>query len=120
MAAAGLVAPELEITDSNYSITVPNQLIQLMERNVDILPQPATGASPFLVFDYSALLPNARNSAALLDQLNLLFCANQLTTATRTQIIATLAALPAAATDLERIQTAIQFTVTAPDGALQK
>ena len=120
MAAAGLVAPELEITDSNYSITVPNQLIQLMERNVDILPQPATGASPFLVFDYSALLPNARISAALLDQLNLLFCANQLTTATRTQIIATLAALPAAATDLERIQTAIQFTVTAPDGALQK
>jgi hypothetical protein len=70
--------------------------------------------------DYSALLPNARNPAALADQLNLLICANQMTAATRTQIITTLNSFAATATDLERVQTAIQFSVSSPDGALQK
>jgi hypothetical protein len=120
MAAAGLVAPELEITDSNYSIQVPNQLVDLMYRNRANLKEPPSGPSPFLVVDYSALLPNAKNPAALVDQLNLLLCANQMTTATRTQIITTLNSFAATATDLERIHTAIHFTVGSPDGALQK
>jgi hypothetical protein len=120
MAAAGLVAPELEITDSNFSIQVPNQLVELMYRNRAILKEPPSGPSPFLVVDYSALLPNAKNPAALVDQLNLLFCANQMTAATRTQIITTLNSFAATATDLERVHTAIQFTVNSPDGALQK
>jgi uncharacterized protein (DUF1800 family) len=121
MAAAGLVAPELEITDSNYAIQVPNQLVDLMYRNPAILKEPpAGGPSPFLRVDYSALLPNARNPAALVDQLNLLICANQMTAATRTQIITTLNSFAATATDLERVHTAIQFTVNSPDGALQK
>jgi uncharacterized protein (DUF1800 family) len=120
MAAAGLVAPELEITDSNYAIQVPNQLVDLMYRNPAILKEPPSGPSPFLRVDYSPLLPNARNPAALVDQLNLLLCANQMTPATRSQIIATLNSFAATATDLERVQTAIQFTVNSPDGALQK
>ena len=68
----------------------------------------------------SALLPNAKNSATLIDQLNLLFCANQMTAATRNHVTTTLSALPAAATDLERVQTAIQLVISLPDGALQK
>jgi uncharacterized protein (DUF1800 family) len=120
MAAAGLVAPELEITDSNYAIQVPNQLVELLYRNRAILKEPPSGPSPFLVVDYASLLSNAKNPAALVDQLNLLFCANQMTTATRTQIITTLNSFAATATDLERVHTAIQFTVGSPDGALQK
>ena len=120
MAAAGLVAPELEITDSNYAIQVPNQLVELLYRNRAILKEPPSGPSPFLVVDYASLLPNAKNPAALVDQLNLLFCANQMTTATRTQIITTINSFAATATDLERVHTAIQFTVGSPDGALQK
>jgi len=120
MAAAGLVAPELEITDSNYAIQVPNQLVDLMYRNRAILKEPPSGPSPFLVVDYSPLLPNAKNPTALVDQLNLIFCANQMTAATRTQIIATLNSFAATATDLERVTTAIQFTICSPDGALQK
>jgi uncharacterized protein (DUF1800 family) len=119
-AAAGLVAPELQITDSLFSLQVPNQMAQLMYRDTSTFPQTYPGASPYLALDYSALLPNARNPAALVDQLNLLFCANQMTAATRAQIISTLTAFAATATDLERVQTAIQFTVTSPDGALQK
>lgn len=120
MAAAGLVAPELQITDSNFSIQVPNQMVALMYRDLSTFPQTFTGASPYIVLDYSALLPNAKNPAALADQLNLLFCANQMTSATRAQIISTLNSFAATATDLERVTTAIQFTISSPDGALQK
>ncbi|MEO5958617.1 MAG: DUF1800 family protein, partial [Opitutaceae bacterium] len=120
LAAAGLVAPELQITDSLFSVHMPNQMVQLMYRNIATMPKPASGASPYIVLDYSALLPNAKNPPALADQLSLLFCANQMTAATHAQIVATLNSFPAAATDLERVQTAIQFTITSPDGALQK
>jgi hypothetical protein len=120
MAAAGLVAPELQITDSYFSLQMPNQMTALMFRDVSTLPQTFTGPSPYLVLDYAALLPNAKNPAALVDQLNLLFCANQMTASTRAQVISTLNGFAATATDLERVTTAIEFTITSPDGALQK
>ena len=120
LAAAGLVAPELEINDSFYAIQVPNQLTSLMYRNPASLPAPSTGLSPFLILDYSAYLPNAKSPAALADQLNLIFCANQMTAATRARIVTALTALPTTATDTERVQTAIQFTLTSPSGAVQK
>lgn len=120
MAAAGLVAPELEITDSNFAITMPNVLVEIMYRDRAILKEPPSGLSPFLGVDYSGLLPNAKNPSALVDQLNLIFCANQMTSATRAQIISTLNSFAATATDLERVTTAIQFTICSPDGALQK
>ncbi len=120
MAAAGLVAPELELVDSNFGIQTPNMMTNLLYRTPASLPAFAPSPSPFLAADFSAFLPNARSPAALLDQLNLLFCANQMTAGTRAQILTAMAAMPAAAADLERVQTAIQFVITSPDGALQK
>ena len=120
MATAGLVAPELEITDSNFGMQTPNFLTYLLYRNGAVPIPPASGPSPFLVVDYSALLPNARNSAALVDQLSLLFTANQMTAGTRAAIIAGLDAHPTAATDLERVKSAIQLVLLSPDGALQR
>jgi uncharacterized protein (DUF1800 family) len=120
LAAAGLVAPEMEITDSISAIKVPNEIMNFMYRSPATLPAPPTGLSPFVVLDYSALLPNAKDPTALVAQLNLLFCANQMTAATRAQIVATLQALPATTPDLDRVQTALQFTITSPDGAVQK
>jgi uncharacterized protein (DUF1800 family) len=122
MAAAGLVAPELQIIDSNYAVQTPNQMANLMYRDLSSssFSKTYTGASPYVELDYAELLPNAKNPAALLDQLNLLFCANQMTTATRSQLVTTLNALPTAATDLERVKTAIHLTVGSPDAALQK
>ncbi len=120
MAAAGLVAPELELTDSYYVIQAANFLTDFMYRNPAILKEPPSGASPFMRIDYAPLLANARNPAALVDQLDLLICAGQMTVATRAQIVTTLNSFASTATDLERVQTAIQFTVNSPDGALQK
>ncbi len=120
MAAAGLVAPELQITDAIYAITVPNVLTQFLYRDVATLPAPPAGPSPFLVPDYSALLPLARDPAALLAALDLLFCAGQMSDTTRAQITATLSALPPFISDALRVKAAVQFTVVSPDGALQK
>ncbi len=120
MAAAGLVAPEMEITDAYFAMSVPFAMVNLMHRDPSRLPAPSVGPSPFLVLDYSAYLPNAKNPSALVDQLNLIYCANQMTTATRTQILTTLNSFASTATDLERVQTALQFTITSPDSAVQK
>ena len=120
LAAAGLVAPELQIADTIAVIQAPNVILDFMLRDVGRFSQPPTGPSPFLVPDYSVFLPNAKNPTALVDQLNLLFCANQMTTATRSLIVSTLQTHPASATDIERVQTALEITVSSPDGAMQK
>lgn len=119
MAAAGLVSPELEIVDSENALQVPNSISRLLYRDVSTLPQPASGPSPYLVPNYAPFLTHARDPAALVDQLNLIFCANQMTAATRTAILAALQSL-AAESDLTRVQTAIQLTVLCPDGATQR
>ena len=118
--AAGLVAPEMQITDSLYAMRIPTNLFQFITRDVSTLVPPPTGASPFVVPDFSALLPNARNAAALADQVNLLFCANQLTAANRTILINALNGIAGIATDLELVQTAVQFVLVAPDGVVQR
>jgi uncharacterized protein (DUF1800 family) len=120
ISAAGLVAPEMQTSDSLYAMRIPTNLFQFLTRDVSTLVPPPTGASPFLVPDFSALLPNARNSAALADQVNLLFCANQLTAANRTVLINALNGIAGSATDLELVQTAVQFVLVAPDGVVQR
>jgi uncharacterized protein (DUF1800 family) len=120
MAAAGLVAPELEITDSVYALRVPNELHTLMYRDPTTLPPPPTGPSPFVVLDYAHFLPHARNPSALVEQVNLIFCANQMTAATRKRIVDALAGLPASVNDTARVQAAIQLTIVSPSGVVQR
>lgn len=120
VAAAGLVAPEMQLVDSYFATKLPSNIFAYFTRDVATLPAPPSGASPFLVPDFSALLPNARNFSALADQLNLLFCANQLTAANRTLLITTLTNTASLSTDIELVRTAVEFVLTAPDGALQR
>ncbi len=120
LAAAGLVAPEMQITTSSYAINTANNLMMVISRNRTQLIGPPTGLSPYLAPDFSAFLPNARNAAALVDQLNLLLCANSLSAASRTLLLTTLDTLPASATDQERVETAAAFIVISADSATQK
>lgn len=119
MAAAGLVAPELEITDGNYSISIPNSFVDFIYRP-NPLPAPPSGPSPFIVLDYAAFLPNARNPTALVDQLDLIFCGGQMGGYTRNQILTALQSFAASTSDLERVQHAIHLTVVSPAAATQK
>ncbi|HUR57769.1 MAG TPA: DUF1800 family protein [Opitutaceae bacterium] len=116
LAAAGLVAPEFEITDDNFAISVPNFL-----RTFTLATVPTTTAAPYAItlnLAYEQTLLG--NPSALLDHLNLVLCASAMPAATKTRITTALAALPAATSALERAQTAVLLTVTTPAAATQK
>jgi uncharacterized protein (DUF1800 family) len=121
LAAAGLVAPEMQIIDSTYALITPNNVVSYLYRAAPPLPEAqAPSPSPFFAFDFSEFLPNAKNPAVLLDQLNLLLCGNSMSATTRTRIVAALQALAASTTDLERVQTALHLTLLSPDAAVQR
>jgi uncharacterized protein (DUF1800 family) len=122
MAAAGLVSPEMQIVDSTFSILLPRVFQNCLYRDNSTLPQPPSGASPYVEGDYAAFLPNANNPTALIDQLDLLFCANQMTAAARTSLatlLQDLSTLPnVGATDI--VKAAINLVLVCPDGATQR
>jgi len=119
LAAAGLVAPEFQITDDTTAISTANFL-----RNAIFVAAGSGGANAAKVLqpNYSAELALVGNVPALLDRLSLLMTAGQMTAATRASITPTVTAIPAgtAAQQLERIQTAVLLVATSPDGATQR
>ena len=117
LAAAGLVAPEFQITDDTTAISVPNFF-----RGAIFATATGANAAKVLVPDYSAEIALATNIPALIDRLSLLMTAGQMSAATRTRISSTLTALPSgtAAQQLERVQTAVLLVATSPDGATQR
>ncbi|MDP3069037.1 MAG: DUF1800 family protein [Opitutaceae bacterium] len=124
LAAAGLVAPEMQITDAITAVTVPNFLLNWVYRQAAPLTAGVPTPSPFLFPDYAALLPNARNTEAILDQLNLLFCGGSMSTATRSRLATAhrqIATNPSpAVTDLERAMAAVHLVILSPDAAVQR
>ena len=120
MATAGLVSPEMQITDEVFAINVPNQMAYMMYRTPTSLHPNAPSPSPFIGFDYSEYLPLATDLNALVDRVNLIFCANQMTPAIRTLILNTLKSLPGTVSALDLVQTAVQLAYDSPDGATQK
>ena len=114
LAAAGLVAPEFQITDANSSIGTPNALYAFVFNRQ--APQP----SNLLLLDLSALTPLASNPSALLDQLSLLFCNNAMSSATRARITTALASLGSSATAVQLTESALYLTVTSAESAVQR
>ena len=108
LAAAGLVAPEFEITDATYAISVPNFL-----RGFAL---GATSLQLDLTFERSL----AGTPSALLDHLGLLMCGGNLPQAVRDRVTTLLAALPTNTSSQERAQRAILLLATSPAGAIQK
>jgi uncharacterized protein (DUF1800 family) len=117
LAAAGLVAPEFQITNDTTAISVPNFF-----RAAVFAAATGNNAAKILVPDYTAELALLNDVPALVDRLNLLLAANQLTPAARARIIEAVGRIPVttAAQQRERIQTAVLLTLTSPDGATQR
>ncbi len=115
LAAAGLVAPEFQITDDTTAISVPNFL-----RTSVFASAAGVNAARVLVPDYSAELALVSNVPALLDRLGAVLAAGQLGAATRTSITAALGRLNANTTPLERVQTAVLLVATSPEGSTQR
>ena len=117
LAAAGLVAPEFQITDDIYSINVPNTL-----RNFIIANNTATTVTgnATLVLDLAYEQTLVGNPAALIDHLAAVLTANSMTPAARARAVAALTGLGTTTTALERAQVAVLLVSTAPAGATQK
>ena len=122
LAAAGLVSPEMELVDSANAMWLPRTIQGYLYRDPSTMPQPSSGQSPYLVADYSAFLANADNPTALINQLDLLLCANQMTAATRTSLatlLQDLSTLPNTGA-LDRVKAAINLVLVCPDSATQR
>jgi uncharacterized protein (DUF1800 family) len=122
LAAAGLVSPEMEIVDSSYSILMPRILQAYIYRDPTTLPQPPSGPSPYLVPDFSAYLANAGDPNALIEQLSLVFCGNQMSASTKATLASYLQNITTnfSASPLERVRAAINLAVVCWDGVAQR
>jgi hypothetical protein len=80
--------------------------------------------SPFVFLNFAEFLPNARNSPALIDQLNLLFCGNSMTAAARARVTtahqSAVKDTNPATTDTERVRVAMHLVLASPDAAVQR
>jgi len=90
---AGLVAPEMQICDSTTELTVPNLLTSFIYKTPPYDPTAPT-PSPYLVNDFSSLLTLSTNPSSLINELNLLFCGGNMTSATQDIISQAINSIP--------------------------
>ncbi len=113
IATAGLHSPEFQITTETTAISSSNDL---RDRVTDV----KSSSSPSTIgFDLSAAAALAANPAALVDSLNTLLLAGQMSAGLRTQVIDAVTAQPAS-NALLRAQTAVQLLATSPEFCIQK
>ena len=108
---AGLVAPEFQITNESTVVGYINYMQTLISRGTGDVKA-----------DYSALIPLAETTQALLDEINVVLVAGQLSAATLTLIKGALDSM-ASGTDaarLNRIYAALVMVMAAPEFIVQK
>ena len=109
--AAGMVAPEFQITNESTVVGYVNFMQTVISRGVGDVKG-----------DYAALTPLADTSQALLDHINLLLAAGQLSTATVALIKGAIDSMPLGtdAARLNRIYAALVMVMAAPEFIVQK
>lgn len=122
----GLSAPEFQITDettttgyANFLYWIPQRWTTQWARENGYTDQ---SAPDYLLTDYGQELPLAGNATALVDRINLLLCAGEMTDATRGLIVQAVNAVPLSDHDgaLNRVATAVYLTMNSPDYLVQK
>ena len=108
---AGMVAPEFQITNESTVVGYVNYMQTVISRGVGDVKG-----------DYSALLPLADTAQALLDELNVVLAAGQLSAATVALIKGALDSMPSGtdASRLNRIYAALVMVMAAPEFIVQK
>lgn len=106
ISAAGLVAPEFQITNEQTVVAYVNYMYALI----------VNGAGDTKA-DYTAILGKAADSQALVDEMNLVLAAGQLSAATVTSIKAAVDSISATTTTgpQNRVNAAILLTLASPD-----
>ena len=109
--SAGLVAPEFQITNESSVVGYVNYMQSVVKNGAGDVKSA-----------YATLLPLADTAAALVDELNVVLAAGQLSNATVALIVAAITSM-AAGTDaarLNRIYTALVLVLAAPEFIIQK
>ena len=109
----GLVGPVFQITDSYSCISFPNKLWEIVVGGLTHYSD--YGFPP----DYAELVSVAGDNNSLVDQANLLFCAGQMSAATRDTILNAMNQIPAY-DRLMRTRLAVYLAVSCPEGAVQR
>lgn len=106
VSAAGLVAPEFQLTNESTVVGYVNFMQRAVSAGIDDVKP-----------NYTPLLPIADTAQALLDQVNLLLAAGQVSAATLGQIVTAVDAMPKGtdASRLNRIFAAITLVLAAPE-----
>lgn len=106
IANAGLVAPEFQITNEQSVVGYVNYMNTLINNG-------SGDAKP----DYTDILTKAADSAALVDEVNVVLSAGQLSSATQSSIRAAVDSVSATATNgpLNRVKIAILLALASPD-----
>ena len=121
LATAGLVAPEFEITDDNFAISLPNALRTYVNAAIPTTAGVPTPAAPYVVIpDFTFEQTLVATPAALVDHLNLVLASGSLTSATRTRITTALTALPTTTSTIDRVRNAVLLVLTSPAASIQK
>ena len=106
ISAAGLVAPEFQVTNEQSVVAYINYFQSLVANG-------SGDAKP----DYTAMLAKASDSAALVAEVNTLLAAGQLSSATQASIKTAVDSISATATNgpINRVGVAILLTMASPD-----
>jgi uncharacterized protein (DUF1800 family) len=120
ISAAGLLAPEMQMTNVSTVVGYINYM-------QDAVGASATGG-PDLFSSYATEMTLAATPDHLLDRINLLLMSGQMSATLYNQILAAITAIPIPTSDqnainaalLARMQTAIYLTVASPDFAAQQ
>jgi len=112
IATAGLVAPEFQITNELSVVAYVNYMQAAIQN----------GIGGDVRADYAPLVALAGDSAALVDEVNLLLAANQLSAATVASIRAAVDSIASSATNasLNRVYTAILLVMASPEYLTQR
>ncbi len=108
---AALVAPEFQIANESSVVGCLNYLQRIVAGSIaDITP------------DYTALLAIADDARALIDKINLVLAANQLSATTTAALVTALQTMPLGtpSTQRNRVNAALVLTLAAPEFIVQK
>lgn len=111
IAGASLVAPEFQIVNESTVVAYVNYMQRIV-----------SGANTDLVADYSSLIPMATTSKTLLNELNILLAAGQLSDVTINTITAAIDSMPSDtdARKLNRIYAALTLVLASPEFIVSK
>lgn len=117
LSEAGVFSPELQIHNPVTAITMPNELADMIDR---LIQRYKPAVSPQFAFNFTDELALANDPGALVDRLDTLLCAGQMSPSMREIIVTAINRIdPVTPDDLtERVRLAVWLCAVSPDAAV--